>query len=155
MKLPSLGALELERGKRALVRVDFNVPLTARPGEASTVDDDLRIATALPTIQALRERGASVVTCGHLGRPKGAPDPKYSMAPVAARFREFLERHMVFEGDWEPPIDYSRTRGLLVTCQLWVPDPAKGEPDLARGQADFELHQPGEGVRGSVGGRRC
>lgn len=90
MNLPELGDLPVERGTRALVRVDFNVPLTAHPGAASTVDDDLRIATALPTIQALRDRGAAVVTCGHLGRPKGSPDPKYSMAPVAARLGELL-----------------------------------------------------------------
>src|SRR5690606_27479614 len=53
-------------------------------------DDDLRITTALPTIEELRSRGAAVVTCGHLGRPKGAPDPQYSMAPVAARLGELL-----------------------------------------------------------------
>ena len=83
--IPELGVLELDRGVRALVRVDFNVPLTD-----GHVDDDLRIATALPTIEALRARGAVVVTCGHLGRPKGVPDPKYSMAPVAARLGELL-----------------------------------------------------------------
>ncbi len=89
MQLPTLGELSFERGDRALVRVDFNVPLTD-----GHVDDDLRIATALPTIEDLRSRGAAVVTCGHLGRPKGVPDPRCSMAPVAARLGELLDREV-------------------------------------------------------------
>jgi phosphoglycerate kinase len=85
MHLPGLDALAFDRGARALVRVDFNVPLTD-----GRVDDDLRIASAVPTIEELRGRGAVVVTCGHLGRPKGEPDPRYSMGPVAARLGELL-----------------------------------------------------------------
>jgi phosphoglycerate kinase len=84
--LPRLEDLRLKKGHRALVRVDLNVPL--RDG---VVDDDLRISTALPTINWLRERGAVVVVAGHLGRPKGVVDPQYSMAPVAARLRELLD----------------------------------------------------------------
>ena len=68
-----------------LVRVDLNVPL-----KDGVVADDLRIVTALPTIEWLREHDARVVVAGHLGRPKGAPDPQYSMAPVAARLGELL-----------------------------------------------------------------
>jgi phosphoglycerate kinase len=83
--LPQLEDLPLKKGQRAFVRVDLNVPL--RDG---VVEDDLRITTALPTINWLRERGAVVVVGGHLGRPKGKVDPKYSMAPVAARMRELL-----------------------------------------------------------------
>jgi phosphoglycerate kinase len=86
MELPELEALPLERGTRALVRVDFNVPL--RDGH---IDDDLRITTACPTLQWLLEQGAAVVACGHLGRPKGAPDPQYSMQPVATRLGELLD----------------------------------------------------------------
>ena len=85
MKLPRLEDLSLEPGARVLVRVDFNVPL--RDG---VVEDDLRITTALPTLQWLLERDARVVACGHLGRPKGAPDPQFSMAPVARRLTELL-----------------------------------------------------------------
>jgi len=83
--LPRLEDLPLKKGQRALVRIDLNVPL--RDG---VVEDDLRIATALPTINWLRDRGAVVVIAGHLGRPKGVVDPQYSMAPVAARLRELL-----------------------------------------------------------------
>lgn len=85
MELPPLEGLALDDSTRALVRVDCNVPF--RDGH---VEDDLRITTALPTITWLLERGAGVVACGHLGRPNGAPDPQYSMTPVAARFSALL-----------------------------------------------------------------
>ena len=80
----ALGSLE---GKRILVRTDFNVPLE-RDGDAARITDDFRIRAALPTIEWLRERGAGVVTASHLGRPKGKPDPKYSMEPVRQRLAE-------------------------------------------------------------------
>ena len=66
------------RGKRVLVRSDLNVPL-----DGQTITDDGRIRASVPTIQALAEAGATVVVCAHLGRPKGAPEDKYSLAPVA------------------------------------------------------------------------
>ncbi|MGI8797189.1 MAG: phosphoglycerate kinase [Acidimicrobiia bacterium] len=83
--LPRLEDLPLARGTRVLMRADFNVPL--RDG---TVEDDLRIATVLDTVRWLREHHAAVVACGHLGRPKGKPDPQFSMAPVAERLGELL-----------------------------------------------------------------
>jgi phosphoglycerate kinase len=76
-----LGALS---GKRVLVRTDFNVPLDAD----GAITDDFRIRAALPTIKWLTERGATVVTASHLGRPKGVPDPKYSLDAVRARLGE-------------------------------------------------------------------
>ena len=83
MDVPQLEDLPDPSGKRVLLRADFNVPITD-----GVIDDDLRIRAALPTIAWLQERGAHVVACSHLGRPKGTPDPRYSMAPVRARLAE-------------------------------------------------------------------
>src|SRR6195952_3461894 len=82
-KLPRLADLGDVAGKRVLVRTDFNVPM-----DGGRITDDFRIRAALPTIAWLTERGATVVTASHLGRPKGAPDPKYSMDAVRARLAE-------------------------------------------------------------------
>ncbi|MEY3034950.1 MAG: phosphoglycerate kinase, partial [Actinomycetota bacterium] len=86
--LPTLEDLGPVDGRRVLVRTDFNVPLETLPDGSRRITDDFRIRAALPTIEWLTERGARVVCASHLGRPKGAPDPKYSMEPVAARLEE-------------------------------------------------------------------
>ncbi len=85
-------------GKRVLVRVDYNVPLQGE-GEARSVNDDTRIRSSLPTLEHLLEAGARVILCSHLGRPKGAPDPLYSLRPAAARLEALLGRKVRFAGD--------------------------------------------------------
>ena len=82
-RIPTLTDLGDVRGKRVLVRTDFNVPM-----DGGVITDDFRIRAALPTINWLTERGAQVVCSSHLGRPKGKPEPKYSMDAVRARLAE-------------------------------------------------------------------
>ena len=81
--IPKLEDLPDPSGKRVLLRADFNVPITD-----GQIDDDLRIRAALPTIEWLLNHNASVTACTHLGRPKGQPDPKYSVEPVRQRLKE-------------------------------------------------------------------
>lgn len=81
-------------GKRVLVRVDFNVPM-----QDGQITDDRRIRAALPTIQYLLDRGATVILMSHFGRPKGQRDPKYSLRPVAERLQALLNRQVVFLDD--------------------------------------------------------
>src|SRR5256714_4593567 len=80
------------RDRRALVRVDFNVPLD----EDGRITDDTRIRASLPTIELLLERRARPVILSHLGRPKGKPDPKYSLQPVSKRLEELIGRRVIF-----------------------------------------------------------
>ena len=82
------------RGKRVLVRSDLNVPL-----DADTITDDGRIRASVPTIEQLAGKGARVVVVAHLGRPEGAPDPRYSLAPVARRLGELLGAEVAFATD--------------------------------------------------------
>jgi len=82
------------RGKRVLVRSDLNVPL-----DGDVITDDGRIRASVPTISKLAEKGARVIVTAHLGRPKGSPDPKYSLAPVAYRLGELLGREVAFATD--------------------------------------------------------
>lgn len=83
-------------GRRVLVRTDLNVPLDKATG---SITDDGRIRASLPTLQALRDAGARVVVAAHLGRPKGAPDPKFSLRPVAARLGELLGAPVALAAD--------------------------------------------------------
>ncbi|GAB3486604.1 phosphoglycerate kinase [Nocardiopsis coralliicola] len=94
-------------GKRVFVRADLNVPL-----DGDRITDDGRIRAALPTITALRERGARVVVAAHLGRPKGAPDPAYTLLPVAKRLAELLGTEVAFASDTAGPAAREAADGL-------------------------------------------
>ncbi|WP_221584088.1 phosphoglycerate kinase [Microbacterium sp. G2-8] len=94
MTLRTLDTLGDLAGRRVFVRCDFNVPL--HEGE---ITDDGRVRAALPTLKALLEAGAKVITSSHLGRPQGSPDPQYSLAPVAQRLGELLGAPVAFATD--------------------------------------------------------
>jgi len=114
-------------GKRVLVRVDFNVPL-----QDGAITDDTRIRGALPTLRELREKGAAqIVLVSHLGRPKGAPDPKYSLGPVAQRLGELLGTEVAFGDD--APADAPL---VLLENIRFDPGETKNDPELARRLAE-------------------
>src|ERR1700736_229815 len=103
-----LSIRDLEMGsKRVFVRVDFNVPL-----EGGRVADDTRIRETLPTLAFARERGARIILASHLGRPKGKPDPKYSLRPVAAKLAELLSVPVEFAADCVGAEAESKSRAL-------------------------------------------
>ncbi|MDJ0771043.1 MAG: phosphoglycerate kinase, partial [Ilumatobacter sp.] len=123
--IPTLEDLGDVAGKRVFVRTDFNVPLD-RGGDTVEIADDFRIRAALPTIEWLTERGAQVVTASHLGRPKGAPDPQYSMDPVRARLAELAPGVELLENlrfdPGETGNDDEFTARLLDGIDLYVND---------------------------------
>lgn len=93
--IESLGPLA---GKRVVVRCDLNVPL-----QDGVITDDGRVRASVPTLEALTGQGARVIVVSHLGRPDGAPDPKYSLAPVAARLDELIDAPVAFASDTVGP----------------------------------------------------
>jgi phosphoglycerate kinase len=122
-------------GRRVLVRADLNVPL-----ENGVVTDDTRIRASLPTIELLRERGASVVLVSHLGRPKG-PDPELSMAPVGERLGELLGAEVrqasavVGEGVAAMASELAAGEVLLLENSRFEPGETKNDPALAEALA--------------------
>ncbi|GGJ80967.1 phosphoglycerate kinase [Pilimelia anulata] len=100
------------KGQRVLVRADLNVPLREGADGSRAIADDGRIRAAVPTIDALRAAGAAVLVCSHLGRPKGAPDPAYTLAPVAARLGELLDAEVAFAADTVGPAARAAAAGL-------------------------------------------
>ena len=112
MKLPLLEDLGDVRGKTVLVRTDFNVPMTGSD-DNRTIADDFRIRAALPTISWLTERGARVICASHLGRPKGTPTPKYSMAPVRSRLAELAPGVELLENLRFSPKEEANDAGLV------------------------------------------
>jgi phosphoglycerate kinase len=120
-------------GKRVLVRADLNVPL-----DDGRVADDGRIRASLPTLTALTSRGARVIVCAHLGRPKGKPDPRYSLAPVAARLGELLGRPVKLATDTVGPSAHAavaalRPGGLVMLENLRFNEGETSSADMDRG----------------------
>jgi len=122
------------RGKRALVRVDFNVPM-----DGVTVTDDTRITAALPTIDALIARGASVVLLSHLGRPKGKPEAKYSLAPVAKHLATLTTHPVRFVASTDDDAAVAASRSLAAGSILLLENtrflPGEEKNDAALSQA--------------------
>jgi phosphoglycerate kinase len=120
------------QGKRVLVRVDFNVPV--KDGE---VTDDTRIARALPTIRYLLSEGARPILISHLGRPKGEPDPKYAMGPVAKRLEELLgEPVLKLDAAVGPEVegaleDWDGRGVVLLENSRFYPGETENDPDLS------------------------
>jgi phosphoglycerate kinase len=124
--IPTLDDLGDVAGKRVLVRTDFNVPMDAAADGGRVIADDFRIRAALPTIEWLTSRGATVVCASHLGRPKGAPEPQYSMAPVRARLAELAPGVELMENlrfhPGEEGNDPAFVTSLITDIDLYVND---------------------------------
>ncbi len=124
-------------GKRVLVRVDYNVPL----GKDGTVSDDRRIAASLPTVRKILGAPAAAILCSHLGRPKGGPEAKYSLAPVAKRLAELLGRPVTFVPDCVGPAAEKAAAAakpgdcLLLENLRFHPEEEKNGPEFAKALA--------------------
>lgn len=131
-------------GKKVLVRVDFNVPLSSKDPQANiTVTDDTRIEAALPTLNYLLGQGAALILCSHLGRPKSAADKQYAMNPVAARLSLLLSRpvqkmdQVVGEEVSLAASQLQPGQVLLLENTRFHPGESKNDPNLARQLADL------------------
>lgn len=121
------------RGKRALTRVDFNVPL-----DGGKVADDTRLVASIPTIQKMTGSGAKVILMSHLGRPKGGPDPKYSLCPVADRLSKLMGKPVKFAEDCIGPKAQEAAAALkdgeilLLENMRFHPEEEKNDPGFAK-----------------------
>ena len=121
------------RGKRVFIRVDFNVPL-----DGAKVSDDTRVRATIPTLRLAIDRGGRLVLASHLGRPKGKPDPKYSLKPVAARLQELLGKKVEFAPDCVGADAESKSKALkngdvlLLENVRYHPEEEKNDPEFAR-----------------------
>ena len=128
------------KDKRVLVRVDFNVPMNEDTG---VITDDSRIRASLPTIQYLVDHKAKVILCSHLGRPKGAPEAKFSLAPVAKRLAELIGKPVAFTRDCIGPEAENAVKALksgdilLLENLRFHAEEEKNGPDFARALASL------------------
>jgi phosphoglycerate kinase len=134
-RISSLKDLEVE-GKRVFVRVDFNVPLSDKGVGAERVKDATRIEAALPTIRNLLERGAKVICASHLGRPKGGPDAKYSLEPVAEKLGALLGTDVIFAHDCIGDGIHRQSRDLK-PGQVFVLENLRFHPEEEKNGHDF------------------
>ena len=122
-------------GKKVLLRCDFNVP---QDKETGAITSDKRIVAALPTIRYLLENGAAVIACSHLGKPKGERKPELSLAPVAKRLSELLDRPVLFAADTVGPDAKAKAAALkpgeilLLENTRFEPGETKNDPALAK-----------------------
>ncbi|MGH9757535.1 MAG: phosphoglycerate kinase [Candidatus Acidiferrales bacterium] len=125
-------------GQRVFIRVDFNVPLAE-----GKVAEDTRIRETLPTLRLAIERGARLVLASHLGRPKGKPDPRYSLAPVAARLRELLGKPVEFVADCVGAEAEAKSKSLgdggvlLLENVRYHPEEEANDPEFSRRMASL------------------
>src|SRR5271166_327279 len=131
------------RGKRVLVRVDFNVPEGTDPDGDVVVSDDTRIVAALTTIEELRSRGARLVLVSHLGRPDGRRDEELSMAPVVARLRELTDAKITFApavvGEQVRALTEGLAEGEVLVLEnvRFEPGETSNDPEFARALAEL------------------
>ena len=127
------------RGKKVLMRVDFNVPM-----EDGKISDDRRIEQALPTIRNVLDRGGKLILMSHLGRPKGGPEPKYSLEPVAARLGELLGKPVQFAGDCIGP-EVQKTATALQDGQVLLLENLRFHKEEEKNDANFSRQLAGLG----------
>jgi phosphoglycerate kinase len=121
------------KGKRVLVRVDYNVPI-----KDGKVGDDTRIRAAMPTLEYLLQHGAALILCSHLGRPKAGPDPKLSLRPVAAYLSGFMGKPVAFAEDCIGPVAEMAAKALkpgeilLLENTRFHPEEEKNDLEMAK-----------------------
>jgi len=133
--MPKLSIRDLDlKGKRVFMRVDFNVPLS----DAQEITDDTRVRASLPSIQLALERGARLILSSHLGRPKGKPNPKMSLRPVAVRLSQLLGKPVTFAPDCvgaqveEQAAALRDGEVLLLENLRFHPEEEKNDPEFSR-----------------------